>query len=114
MKRIGDASFFRVIDRLFGTTAKDAHTVEWTIDGVTCRRERHSYAGPHYSFAVEATTCTKAAQPDWTMIVVKEYWWKGSRREVIKSQQWANLVSGRRADLMAWMNRQKTTLDQAE
>lgn len=110
MRRIGDPSFFRVLDRVIGNAVKDTQAVAWTIDAVTWQRERHSYSGAAYSFATEVITGTKSARPGWSIIVVKEYWWKGGKREVLKSHQWASLAEGSRTDLFAWLNRQDARL----
>jgi hypothetical protein len=106
MKRIGDASFFRIVDRLFGAGAPRGQTARWSLDGVEWQRERHSFSGISHGFIVEVTTGI-SRRPAWTLIIVKEYWQKGEAGEGFKSQQWAHLVAGRRADAVAWLKRQE-------
>jgi hypothetical protein len=111
MRRIGDASFFRIVDRLFGAGATPLNAARWTIDGVDWRRERHNYSGDSHGFTVEVTTGTSARKPSWNLIIVKEYWRKAEAGEGFKTLQWAQVTSGRRADVDAWLRRQERILD---
>ncbi len=104
MRRIGDASFFRIVDRLLDPGLTRTPRTRWSIDGVEWQRERHSYAGAGHGFTVEVTTGTRAARPAWSLVVVKEYWRDGSG-EGIKTLQWAHVGSGRRTDVVAWLER---------
>ena len=112
MRKIGDASFFRIVDRLLAAGTGRTPVVRWSIDGVHWLRERHSYAGASHGFTVEVTTGTRTAKPGWTLVVVKEYWRAGSG-ESMKSLQWAHIEAGRRADVVAWLERQERKLESA-
>ena len=112
MRKIGDASFFRIVDRLLVAGATRAPAVRWSIDGVDWRRERHGYAGAGHGFTVEVTTGTKAGSAAWTLVVVKEYWRSGTG-ESIKALQWAHIDSGNRADVVDWLERQERKLESA-
>ncbi len=109
MRKIGDASFFRIVDRLLDPGTTRTPRVRWSIDGVEWLRERHSFAGASHGFSVEVTTGTKAAKPTWTIVVVKEYWRSGSGQD-LKVLQWAHVEAGRRADVVAWLERQEKAL----
>ncbi len=85
MRRIGDASFFRIVDQLFGAGATPLNAARWTIDGVDWRRERHNYSGDSHGFTVEVTTGTSARKPSWNLIIVKEYWRKAEAGEGFKN-----------------------------
>ena len=111
MKRIGDASFFRIVDRLFGTATTRSQPVEWVIDGVAWERERLSYSGRTLGFSIEVTTGRRIRSPFWTLVIVKEYWRKAEGGEGFKILQWAHVTSGRRAAVTAWMKRQEQNLD---
>ena len=110
MRKIGDASFFRIVDRLLAPGTGRTQTVRWSIDGVHWQRERHSYAGASHGFTIEVTTGIRAAQPGWKLIIVKEYW-RDSAGESMKSPQWAHIEAGRRADVVDWLGRQERRLE---
>jgi hypothetical protein len=112
MRKIGDASFFRIVDRLLAPGPTRKPLARWSIDGVVWLRQRHSYAGTSHGFTVEVTTGTRAASPAWTLMVVKEYW-RDARDESIKSTQWAHIEAGSRADVVAWLERQDRRLNAA-
>ena len=112
MRKIGDASFFRIVDRLLVAGTGRTPVVRWSIDGVNWLRERHSYAGVSHGFTVEVTTGTKAGKPGWTLVVVKEYW-RDASGESMKSLQWAHIEAGSRADVVAWLERQERKLESA-
>jgi hypothetical protein len=105
MRRIGDTAFFRDLDQVLGPSLRDTQANAWTIDGVRWVRQRHSHGGPAYSFVTEAVTGESLAGTPWSVLVVKEYWWKGSGRSELRSGQWATLLSGRREQLVAWLER---------
>jgi hypothetical protein len=106
MRKIGDAAFFRIVDRLLGAGAGRNPAVRWSIDGVDWQRERHSHSGAEHGFTVEVTTGTHATKPAWTLVVVKEYWWKIKTGDSFKSMQWAHITAGSRADVIDWLDRQ--------
>ena len=112
MRKIGDASFFRIVDRLLEAGTTRTPRTSWSIDGVAWLRERHSYAGASHGFTIEVTTGTKAAKPGWTLVVVKEYW-RDAGGESMKSPQWAHIETGSRADVVAWLTRQERNLERA-
>ena len=90
MRKIGDASFFRIVDRLLEAGTTRVPKTAWSIEGVEWQRERHSYAGAGHGFTVEVTTGRRSGTAPWTMLVVKEYWRSGSGEE-LKSHQWAHI-----------------------
>ncbi len=104
--RIGDASFFRILDRLLSAGTGRAPRTHWSIDGVEWQRERHSYSGATHGFTIEVTTGVRAERPGWTLRVVKEYWRDG-RGESTRDLQWAQVEAGSRAEIVAWLKRQE-------
>lgn len=110
MKRIGDPSFFRIVDQLLAFDAARATATRWTIDGVEWRRERHSYSGSGYGFSVEVTTGTRPPPAGWVLMVVKEYW-RAPDGESLRNGQWAHIETGSRTDVVAWLERQKVRLE---
>ena len=57
MRKIGDASFFRIVDRLLEPGTTRVPRTAWSIEGVEWQRERHSYAGASHGFTVENPPC---------------------------------------------------------
>ncbi len=112
MRKIGDASFFRIVDRLLEAGTSRTPRTSWSIDGVNWQRERHSYAGASHGFTIEVTRGIKAVKPGWTLVVVKEYW-RDAGGESMKSPQWAHIEAGSRADVVAWLGRQERNLERA-
>lgn len=101
--RIGDAAFFRIVDRLLSAGTTRVPKTEWSIDGVAWQRERHSYSGATHGFTIEVTTGQHAG---WTVRVVKEYWRDG-RGESTRDLQWAQVERGNRAEIVAWLKHQE-------
>jgi hypothetical protein len=58
------------------------------------------------------TTGIRATKPSWTLLVVKEYW-HGRGGESLKTTQWAQIGTGKRADVVAWLERQARRLEVA-
>lgn len=110
MRKISDASFFRIVDRLLSVGTTRNPITRWSIDGVEWQRERHSYAGARHGFSVEVTTGAKTAPPAWTLMVVKEYW-RSSGGVDLKTLQWAHIESGSRREVVDWLERQERKLD---
>jgi hypothetical protein len=104
MKRLGDLSFFYFFDRMLSVSDPDFSLDRWVVDGVTWTRERHSFAGQTHSFTTEVFTGSCPGHQGWTLLVVKEHWWKGNQE---RSQRWVLLTSGRRAEVMAWLKKQE-------
>jgi hypothetical protein len=101
VRKIGDASFFRIVDRLLEPGTTRVPRTAWNID-----------AGASHGFTVEVTTGRRSGAAPWTMLVVKEYWRSG-RGDELKSHQWAHIEAGRRADVVAWLERQERRLEGA-
>ncbi len=106
MKKIGDASFFRIVDRLLSAGTGRVPTSRWSIDGVEWQRERHSYAGATHGFTLEVTTGVRPGPPGWRLRVVKEYWRDG-QGEATRDLQWAQIEAGSRGEIVEWLKRQE-------
>ena len=108
--RIGDPSFFRIVDRLLSAGATRTPRTHWSIDGVEWQRERHSYSGATHGFTIEVTIGVRAGGPGWTLRVVKEYWRDG-HGESTRDLQWAQVEVGSRAEIVAWLKRQERSFE---
>jgi hypothetical protein len=113
MKNFVSPSFFRLFDLLMSTYNPGLKRAHWTLDGVDCWRERHSYTGRLNGFVVETFTFTRAGRRGWTLMVVKEYWWIGEETKALKTLRWARPISGRRSDAIAWFRDQEAVLDRS-
>jgi hypothetical protein len=111
VKTLASRSFFRTFDLLLAAANPSLKLSCWSQDGVACVRERHSFGGGTYNFAVEVVTMTRPGCQGWTLVVVKEFWWSGDREKELRSTRWAQLLSGRRNDAIAWMRKQEERLD---
>ncbi len=103
MRRIGDTAFFRDFDRVMGASLRDTQSNGWVVAGARWTRQRHSHAGPDFSFVTEAITGESLSPPAWSVLVVKEYWWGAGGRTPLRSGQWATLLSGKREPFVAWL-----------
>ena len=84
-----------------------------TLDGLACARERHSFTGQRHGFAVDIFTFTRAGKRDWSLMVVKEYWWIGEESKDTKVLRWAGPTGGRRNDIIAWFREQEAILERS-
>jgi hypothetical protein len=66
VRKIGDAAFFRIVDRLLEPGTTRVPRTSWSIDGVEWQRERHSYAGTSHGFTVTWRS-TSAPPTRWSM-----------------------------------------------
>jgi hypothetical protein len=108
--RIGDASFFRIVDRLLSAGTTRTPKTHWSIDGVEWQRERHSYSGATHGFTIEVTTGNCSERPGWILRVVKEYWRDG-QGESTRDLHWAQVEAGSRAEIVAWLKRQERSFE---
>jgi hypothetical protein len=111
MKRIGDPSFFRLVERLVDSGDAGRKRDRWPVGDSSWQRERHSFAGAGHGFSVEIMRGTRPGPKGWELMVVKEYWWQGEHGNAFKVQQWAHLCSGRRDHLMDWLKDQQRGID---
>ena len=108
MRRIGDTAFFRDFDRVLGASLRDTAANAWTVQGARWTRQRHSHAGPDFSFVTEAIRGESLSAPTWSVLVVKEYWW-GAGHAALRSGQWATLLAGKREGFVAWLEKAAVT-----
>jgi len=110
MKSLSDASFFRVFDLIIAGSNPGLKKSHWTIDDVSARRERHSFSGRSYGFAIEVFTLYRSDRCGWKLLVAKEYWWKDDHDGAFRTIRWARLIAGSRPDAMAWFRAAESSL----
>jgi hypothetical protein len=109
MKSFVSPSFFRLFDLLMSATNPSLKHARWSIDGVACEHERHSFTGRAHSFAVETFTLTRQGRYGWSLLVVKEYWWTERAADAARITRWARPTGGgNRRDILAWLQAQET------
>jgi hypothetical protein len=111
MKTFASPSFFRTFDLLLSTTNPRKERFRWMVDGVEWGRERQSFAGPNYSVALEVFTLMHPGRDGWKLMVIKEFWWAGTQKNVLKSIRWARPLSGQASKAIAWFRRQQVALE---
>jgi hypothetical protein len=111
MKSLARPSFFRLFELLVSRGNPGAKKSEWSYDGVAFERERHSFTGPRYGFAVEVHTLTASGRQRWALMVTKEHWWLGNESTVLRSVRWAKPLRGQRADIMTWLREKERQFD---
>jgi hypothetical protein len=113
MRSFASPSFFRVFDMLVNSSNHNLTLSQWSIDGVDCERDRHSFTSPKYGLTVEVFTLTKPGKRGWSLIVVKEYWWAGKEKDVMRMPHWAKLNSGDRSDVLGWFRAQELAFEKS-
>ncbi len=108
MKRLGDPSFFFIFDRILSAIDPMLKADQWQVDGALITKERHSFFGQTHNFISDAFNITFPGRKGWTLLVVKEHWWKGDQN---RDQRWVMLTSGHRTDVMLWLKKQGQSLN---
>jgi hypothetical protein len=111
MRSFASPSFFRLFDLLASKHNSGFKRQQWTMEGVNCIRERHSFNGPTHGFAVEIISLDRSGKRGWKLMVVKEYWWLGNESKALKTLRWARAIGGRRIDILAWFRDQEANLE---
>lgn len=108
MKSFANTSFFRLFDRVVRPSDPLNPVTNWTRDGVDWTHVRHTFRGVEHGFAVDVFTGVKPGKRAWSILIVREGWWMGRKGDPARTTQWAHLVSGNRADAMAWFQAQES------
>lgn len=111
MKTLADASFFRAFDRVVAAGNPGLKRAQWTFAEVDWLRERHSFTGADHGFSVEVFRLTRGGRSTWTLLLVKEHWWGGPKKDAVKQLQWARPLAGRGADVLVWLRERERLLD---
>jgi hypothetical protein len=106
VKNFAQPSFFRLLDLLVSMRNPGLKRPQWTHDGVEFQRERHSFTGPKHGMAIEIFNLTHSGRRGWSLMVIKEYWWRGEESKALKNLRWARPTGGQRRDILAWLKAQ--------
>jgi hypothetical protein len=110
MRSLADRSFSLLFEAIVRQGNAGSSLDSWNANGVSWNRTRHNFAGRHYGFAIEVFIASCPGRNGWSLVVVKEHWWSGRHRDIVKSQYWSKQTSGKRNALMSWLNERKREL----
>jgi hypothetical protein len=74
------------------------------LAGATWSRNRHGHYGPDYSLTTDVTLVSREGREGWKLMVVRDAWWIEDGRDPIKSREWLQLMSGKRASVLSYFN----------
>ena len=77
---------------------------EWSAKGVDCRRERHGYSSPGYSFDLDILNLRARGGPGgaWELFIVTEFW-RSAQGTTVHSPKWLKLIRGKPNDVLKWI-----------
>jgi len=106
VSQITNAHIIRAVELILFGNDPHYEASSWVAAGITCRRDRHRYTGETYAFSLEILHLRSAVRgsSSWTAMIVTERWSAGVADTVVRSQKWMKLISGKPADLRAWIN----------
>jgi hypothetical protein len=111
MKNFASASFFRTFDLLVSAGNRGDDTSRWVFKGINWDRERHSFAGPNYSLALEVFVLECPGRDGWRLMVIREFWWAGPRKDPLKILRWARPLGGAAKSAIAWFRQEQAALE---
>jgi hypothetical protein len=101
VRTFADPSFFRLIRTLIGEANPDLRFKTFAHRGADWNRERHSFNGVVYGFAVDRYLISTPNPNGWSLLFVKEIWWDENNK-TIRSTEWAKPLSGNRSKVLEW------------
>jgi hypothetical protein len=113
MKRVGNARTIADIEFVIDAPKAGDPRNSWNAHGVACTRDRHRFSGQTYSFTVEVVDLRfiAAGRTSWHVIIVNEWWRAGDADVNIRNTKWLKVLSGKAADVTAWMRRSRSMKD---
>jgi len=112
MKSFNSVPFFLLFEQIIRADNRDLKLDQWSAKGVEWERARHSFNGRTYGYALELFTASRTGKDAWTLLIAKEQWWGGRHDDVVKIQQWAKPVRGKRISILGWFAERKKQLGQ--
>jgi hypothetical protein len=104
MLRLSRALVIQDLERLIDDSMSHIGRHEWSVRGVDCRRERHTYSAPAYSFVLDVLSvrANGGAEGRWELFIITEFW-RGADGDNIHCPKWLKLVSGKPTDVLKWI-----------
>jgi hypothetical protein len=105
MKGVRDSQLLPRWHRVYAASNPGLTRDSWEVDGVTWRRQRHSYWGADYSFQFEVHTLVREGRDKatWSLLVAVEHWWGPDRERGSRTVEWCRLLTGRAEAVQAWL-----------
>jgi hypothetical protein len=104
MLRLSRALIIQQLERLVEHSIGHINRREWSAKGVECRRERHSFSAPNYSFDLDVLNLRADGDGGqvWELFIVTEFW-RSAQGATVHSPKWLKLVRGKPADVLKWL-----------
>ena len=104
MLHLSRALVIQELERLVGDSIGHIGRSEWSAKGVDCRRERHGYSSPAYSFDLDILNLRAkgGAGGSWELFIVTEFW-RSAQGTTVHSPKWLKLVHGKPNDVLKWI-----------
>jgi hypothetical protein len=110
MLRLSRALVIQELERLIDDSIGRIGHHEWSVRGVDCRRERHTYSASAYSFDLDVLSVRArgGAEGRWELFIITEFW-RDAHDDNMHSPKWLKLVTGKPTDVLKWIkdNRDK-------
>jgi hypothetical protein len=104
MLKLSRARVIQDLERLVEKSIAHVGQHEWSARGVECRRERHSFSSPNYSFDLDVLNLRAKgdAERAWELFIMTEFW-RSAQGNSIHSPKWLKLVRGKPNDVLKWI-----------
>ena len=99
---MGNAKMIAEIETLVGNHRATPEPLQWTVAEVECQRERHRYSNPKYAWTIDVLTIRRRRSGhSFELMLTAEFWRAGAVD--LKSTKWLKILSGRPAEVTAWL-----------
>lgn len=104
MANINSSSFLNCWQIVHRATIPNPDCERWRVSEVDWHRQRHTFAGGGYSFAIEVHTLVAAPKdnPTWSLMVVVEHW-SDREHEALRTTTWARRLTGNSNTIVGWV-----------
>ncbi len=105
MLRLSRAAVLTEIDIMINNPGPALGQRRWTVKGVACAIDRHSYQGDAYGFHAEILHVRMPAtgRLAWELLIVTEFWRRGDDT-TMHSTKWLKLLAGKQTDVLKWIS----------
>jgi hypothetical protein len=104
MLRLSRTRVIQDLERLVEDSIGHVGRHQWSARGVECRRERHSFSAPAYSFDLQVLSLSAKGRdgPSWELVIITEFW-RSADGDSIHSPKWLKLIRGKPNDVLKWI-----------
>jgi hypothetical protein len=103
MLRLSRTMVIQQLELLVDDSIRHIGRNEWSVRGVDCRRERHSYSSHCYSFDFDILNLRAKGGADgrWELFIITEFW-RAADGSSMHSPKWLKLIAGKPTDVLKW------------